>query len=54
MVKEDLISVVDLKGKLLVEVEVYLMDWVDKIYVDKVKQFYDVGQMLEFEKVVIL
>ncbi|MBS0954507.1 preprotein translocase subunit SecA [Lactiplantibacillus plantarum] len=54
MVKEDSISVVDLKGKSPAEVEAYLMDRVDKIYADKAKQLYDAGQMLEFEKVVIL
>lgn len=54
MVKEDSISVADLKGKSPAEVEAYLMDQVDKIYADKAKQLYDAGQMLEFEKVVIL
>ena len=54
MVKEDSISVADLKGKSPAEVEAYLMDRVDKIYADKAKQLYDAGQMLEFEKVVIL
>ncbi|MCT4445048.1 preprotein translocase subunit SecA [Lactiplantibacillus argentoratensis] len=54
MVKEDSISVADLKGKSPAEVETYLMDRVDKIYADKAKQLYDAGQMLEFEKVVIL
>ncbi|MCG0731397.1 preprotein translocase subunit SecA [Lactiplantibacillus plantarum] len=54
MVKEDSISVADLKGKSPAEVEAYLMDRVDKIYADKAKQLYDTGQMLEFEKVVIL
>ncbi|MDV3524802.1 preprotein translocase subunit SecA [Lactiplantibacillus plantarum] len=54
MVKEDSISVADLKGKSPTEVEAYLMDRVDKIYADKAKQLYDAGQMLEFEKVVIL
>ncbi|ALO03650.1 preprotein translocase subunit SecA [Lactiplantibacillus paraplantarum] len=54
MVKEDSISVADLKGKSPAEVESYLMDRVDKIYADKAKQLYDAGQMLEFEKVVIL
>ncbi|APP13176.1 preprotein translocase subunit SecA [Lactiplantibacillus plantarum subsp. plantarum] len=54
MVKEDSISVADLKGKSPAEVEAYLMDRVNKIYADKAKQLYDAGQMLEFEKVVIL
>ncbi|GAB7168468.1 preprotein translocase subunit SecA [Lactiplantibacillus plantarum] len=54
IVKEDSISVADLKGKSPAEVEAYLMDRVDKIYADKAKQLYDAGQMLEFEKVVIL
>ena len=54
MVKEDSISEADLKGKSAEEVEKYLMDLVDKIYADKAKQLYDEGQMLEFEKVVIL
>ncbi|MDR4072422.1 preprotein translocase subunit SecA [Lactiplantibacillus plantarum] len=54
MVKEDSISVADLKGKSPAEVEAYLMDRVDKIYADKAKRLYDAGQMLEFEKVVIL
>ncbi|ALF16192.1 preprotein translocase subunit SecA [Lactiplantibacillus plantarum] len=54
MVNEDSISVADLKGKSPAEVEAYLMDRVDKIYADKAKQLYDAGQMLEFEKVVIL
>lgn len=54
MVKEDSISVADLKGKSPAEVEAYLMDRFDKIYADKAKQLYDAGQMLEFEKVVIL
>ncbi|MFO1546765.1 preprotein translocase subunit SecA [Lactiplantibacillus plantarum] len=54
MVKEDSISVANLKGKSPAEVEAYLMDRVDKIYADKAKQLYDAGQMLEFEKVVIL
>ncbi len=54
MVKEDSISVADLKGKSPAEVEAYLMDRVDKIYADKAKQLYNAGQMLEFEKVVIL
>ncbi|QHM36355.1 preprotein translocase subunit SecA [Lactiplantibacillus plantarum] len=54
MVKEDSISVADLKGKSPAEVEAYLMDRVDKIYANKAKQLYDAGQMLEFEKVVIL
>ena len=54
MVKEDSISEADLKGKSAEEVEKYLMDLVDKVYADKAKQLYDEGQMLEFEKVVIL
>ncbi|MDN6215255.1 MAG: preprotein translocase subunit SecA, partial [Lactiplantibacillus plantarum] len=54
MVKEDSISVADLKAKSPAEVEAYLMDPGDKIYADKAKQLYDAGQMLEFEKVVIL
>ncbi|WP_047998980.1 preprotein translocase subunit SecA [Lactiplantibacillus herbarum] len=54
MVKEDSISEADLKGKSTAEIETYLMDQVAAIYDAKAKQLYDAGQMLEFEKVVIL
>lgn len=54
MVKEDSISVDDLKGKSPAEVEDYLMKRVDEVYDAKTKQLYDAGQMLEFEKVVLL
>ncbi|MDY1544259.1 preprotein translocase subunit SecA [Lactiplantibacillus pentosus] len=54
MVKEDSISVNDLKGKSPAEVEDYLMKRVDEVYDAKTKQLYDAGQMLEFEKVVLL
>ncbi|RRK11799.1 preprotein translocase subunit SecA [Lactiplantibacillus garii] len=54
MVKEDSITEADIKGKSADEVEKYLMDRVDKVYADKAKQLYDAGQMLEFEKVVVL
>ncbi|AVK61945.1 preprotein translocase subunit SecA [Lactobacillus sp. CBA3605] len=54
MVKEDSISVADLENKTQAEIEDYLIQRVDVIYADKTKQLYDAGQMLEFEKVVIL
>lgn len=54
MVKEDSITEADLKGKSVEEVEAYLMKRVDDVYADKAKQLYDAGQMLEFEKVVVL
>ncbi|BDZ30087.1 preprotein translocase subunit SecA [Lactiplantibacillus sp. WILCCON 0030] len=54
MVKEDAISVDDLKDKSQADIEDYLMQRVETIYADKAKQLYDAGQMLEFEKVVVL
>jgi len=54
MVKEDSISATDLKGKSQTEIEDYLMQRVADVYEAKAKQLYDKGQMLEFEKVVIL
>ena len=54
MVKEDSISTADLQGKSQTEIEDYLMQRVDDVYADKAKQLYDEGQMLEFEKVVVL
>ncbi|ETY75269.1 preprotein translocase subunit SecA [Lactiplantibacillus fabifermentans] len=54
MVKEDSISEADLKDMSQADIEKDLMDRVEKIYADKAKQLYDEGQMLEFEKVVIL
>ena len=54
MVKEDSISEADLKDMSQADIEKDLMDRVEKIYAAKAKQLYDEGQMLEFEKVVIL
>lgn len=54
MVKEDSISAADLKDKSQTEIEDYLMKRVDEVYTAKAKQLYDEGQMLEFEKVVVL
>ena len=54
MVKEDSISAADLKDKSQTEIEDYLMKRVEDVYTAKAKQLYDEGQMLEFEKVVVL
>lgn len=54
MVKEDSISAADLKNKSQTEIEDYLMKRVEDVYTAKAKQLYDEGQMLEFEKVVVL
>ena len=54
MVKEDSISINDLAGKTSQELNDYFMKRAEKNYQEKTKQLNDAGQMLEFEKVVIL
>jgi preprotein translocase subunit SecA len=54
LVNPDSISVKDLENKSADEIVDYLMSLAEGIYKDKQRQLYDAGQMLEFEKVVIL
>lgn len=54
LVNPDNISVSDLENKSADEIVDYLMSLAEGVYKDKQRQLYDAGQMLEFEKVVIL
>ncbi|KRN59543.1 preprotein translocase subunit SecA [Limosilactobacillus secaliphilus] len=54
LVNPDTISVRNLQGKSPDEIVDYLMSRAEGVYKDKQRQLYDAGQMLEFEKVVIL
>ena len=54
LIKPDTITVKDLEGKSPQEMVDYLMTFAQGVYKEKQKQLYDPGQMLEFEKVVIL
>ncbi len=54
LVNPDTISVKDLENKSADEIVDYLMSLAEGVYKDKQRQLYDAGQMLEFEKVVIL